>query len=41
MPDGKSFVMLPKPPEAQTATAGMLTVVVNWFDDLRRATGNR
>lgn len=38
MPNGRQFVMFPKPVDTQTAATGMLTVVLNWFDDLRRAT---
>lgn len=36
--DGQRFVMFPKPPELLSAATGMVTMVTNWFDDLRRAT---
>jgi serine/threonine-protein kinase len=36
--DGQRFVMFPKPPELLSAATGIVTIVTNWFDDLRRAT---
>ena len=33
--DGKRFLMI-KPPAAQEAAVGQLTIVLNWFEELRR-----
>jgi serine/threonine-protein kinase len=35
-PDGLRFVMFPKAADNESATAGMLTLVSNWFEDLAR-----
>ena len=35
--DGSRFVMFPKPPDTQTVIGGVLTLVTNWFGDLRPA----
>jgi len=35
-PDGSRFVMFPRAADTQSATAGILTLVSNWFDDMAR-----
>lgn len=39
--DGSRFIMFPKPADNQAASIGMLTIVSDWFADLRRITGQR
>ena len=36
--DGQRFIMFPKPAELMSPTTGMVTLVTNWFEDLRKAT---